>query len=191
MPILRRFLPLVFAALLCAQDATKEIDVSIDVDANALPAMVRAAYPGLTLAATRELLQKPFDVREMPYTTAVTMRVPPGVTTTQPSFMPLDPNPKTPEAVRVSAAIMKAIAVQVVPPVYPSEAKARRIQGLVALSVTVGKDGKVADARGISGHPLLMEAAQVAVAQWEYKQFIVSDQPVGVVTEVEVTFALQ
>jgi TonB family protein len=191
MPTLRTLLPFIFASLLCAQDATKEIGVSVDVDTSASPVMVRAAYPGLTLAATRVLLESKFEAREMPYTTTVSMFVLPGATTAQPPFMQTDPNPKPPEAVRVGSGVARGLVVKRVAPVYPSEAKARRIEGLVVLSVTIGKDGRVADVRGISGHPVLMEAAQVAVAQWEYKPFIVGDQPVGLITEVEVNFALQ
>jgi protein TonB len=118
------------------------------------------------------------------------MRVPPGAITAQPAFMPITPNPKPPEAIRVNAEVMKALVVKRVAPVYPSEAKVGRVQGKVVLSVTIGKDGLVTDARGSGGHPLLMEAALVAVAKWEYKPMIVSDQPVSVITEVEVNFSL-
>ncbi len=173
-----------------AQDVTKEIGVSIEVDTTASPVMVRAAYPGLPLAAVRELLQKKFEAREMPYTDTIMVRVPPGPTTAQPLFMPVEPNPKPPEAIRVSAEVMKKLAVVEVAPVYPDEAKARHVEGSVALSVTIDKQGKVVDVRGMTGHPLLMEAALAAVAQWEYKPLIVSDKPVMVITEAEVRFAL-
>jgi TonB family protein len=182
---------LLVAAVLCAQDAPKEITVSVDVDAAGLPVMVRAEYPGLPLGSVQELRQIKFAQQAQPYTTSITMRVPPGALTAQPPFMPVTPNPKPPEAVRVSAAVMKELAVKRVAPVYPSEAKAARVRGNVVLSVTIDKEGRVADVRGIGGHPLLLEAAQIAVAQWEYKPMIVSDQPMKVITEVEVNFALQ
>lgn len=189
-PITRTLALLVCAALLSAQDAPKEITVSVDVDTAGLPVMVRAEYPGLPLGSVQELRQIKFAQQAQAYTTSVPMRVPPGALTAQPPFMPVTPTRLPPEAVRVSSQVMKAIAVKRVAPVYPSEAKAARVQGLVLLSVTIGKDGMVTDARGISGHPWLMEAAQVAVAQWEYKPFILSDQPANVITEVEITFAL-
>jgi TonB family protein len=176
--------------LLQAQDASKEIRVSIEVDSSALPGMVHAEYPGLPLAAIQALLQKQYEPRGAAYTTTVTMAVPPAVRTAQPSFMPLDPNPKPVEAVRVSSGVMKGVMAKTVPPVYPPVAKARGIQGKVVLSATIGKHGQVADLRGIEGHLLLMEAAHEAVSQWEYRPFILSDQPVVVITEVEVTFAL-
>lgn len=176
--------------LLPAQDASKEIRVSIEVDSSASPGMIRAEYPGLPLEAIHALREKPYEPRGAAYTATVTMAVPPAARTAQPPFMPLDPNPKPPEAVRVSSGVMKGVVAKTLPPVYPEEAKARGIQGKVVLSATIGKDGRVSDLRGIEGNILLLEAAQAAVSQWEYRQFILSDQPVVVITEVEVTFKL-
>jgi TonB family protein len=55
-----------------------------------------------------------------------------------------------------------------VDPVYPPLAKMARIQGNVALDVTVEPDGNVSDVKFKSGHPLLVRAALDAVRQWKY-----------------------
>lgn len=67
-----------------------------------------------------------------------------------------------------------------VQPVYPPEAKQAGIAGRVKLEVQVSPQGKVAGVHALSGHPLLVAAAEEAVRQWEYKP------PAGPVT-VDVT----
>jgi protein TonB len=42
-----------------------------------------------------------------------------------------------------------------------------------------------------SGHPLLVPAALEAVKQWVYQPTLLNGQPVEVVTQVEVSFALE
>jgi TonB family protein len=77
-----------------------------------------------------------------------------------------------------------------VEPVYPPPAKQARIQGTVRFTAVIGKDGRVQDLQLVSGHPLLVAAAQVAVKQWVYKPTLFKGEPVEVVTPVEVTFVL-
>jgi protein TonB len=74
-------------------------------------------------------------------------------------------------------------------PVYPPLAKQARIQGVVVLEAVIGKDGKIQNLRVITGHPLLIKAAQDAVSQWEYKPTMLNGEPVEVVTTVTVNFA--
>ena len=45
-------------------------------------------------------------------------------------------------------------------PTYPDKAKKKRIEGVVLVRVTIGKDGRVSSAKAESGHPLLVESAQ-------------------------------
>lgn len=49
---------------------------------------------------------------------------------------------------------------------YPPLAKTARIQGPVRFTVVIGTDGTVRNVRLLSGHPLLITAAQDAVKQW-------------------------
>jgi protein TonB len=42
----------------------------------------------------------------------------------------------------------------------------------------------------VSGHPLLLAAAQSAVVQWKYKPTLLNGEPVEVVTQIDVNFTL-
>jgi TonB family protein len=78
-----------------------------------------------------------------------------------------------------------------VPPVYPPEALAKGIRGIVILEVVIDKEGKVASADVIRSIPLLDEAALSAVRKWEYDVTKVDGKPVSVRLTVPITFALK
>lgn len=71
---------------------------------------------------------------------------------------------------------------------YSAEARAAKAQGPVRFEVTIGKDGKVMDAHLLGGNPLLVQDAEAAVRQWQWKPRQLNGQPVEVVTSVEVPF---
>jgi TonB family protein len=75
-------------------------------------------------------------------------------------------------------------------PVYPEEAKANGIQGLVILQVLIDIDGRVVDAQILRGHPLLNEAAIDAVTQWEFTPTLLNGDPVQVQLTVTINFTL-
>ena len=95
-----------------------------------------------------------------------------------------------PTKIRVGGNVQAVNLIEKVTPVYPPLAKEARIQGLVRFTVTIGKDGKVQDVQLVSGHPLLVEAAQQAVSQWVYKPTLLNGNPVEIVTTVDVNFTL-
>ena len=100
------------------------------------------------------------------------------------------PPPPPSAPLRVSN-LERANLLHQVRPVYPPLARQARVQGTVILEATIAKDGSVRDARIVSGHPLLTEAAIAAVGQWRYKPFILNGEPIEVITTVTVTFTLQ
>lgn len=53
-------------------------------------------------------------------------------------------------------------------PVYPELAKRMNVQGTVAVKAVVMADGKVKSVSPLSGNPILSQAAQAAVKQWQY-----------------------
>ncbi|MEZ5353388.1 MAG: M56 family metallopeptidase [Bryobacteraceae bacterium] len=77
-----------------------------------------------------------------------------------------------------------------VPPVYPPLARAAAIQGSVQFTVTLAADGSVKGIQLISGHPLLVQAAQEALTQWTYEPTYLNGNPVEVITRVDVNFTL-
>ena len=60
-------------------------------------------------------------------------------------------------------------AISRVEPVYPPLAKAARVGGQVVVEVTVDAKGNVIEARAISGHPLLKDAAVAAAMGWKFR----------------------
>ncbi len=91
---------------------------------------------------------------------------------------------------RVGGNVQAARAIKKVAPVYPEEARAARISGVVRLHAIIGKDGKIEQLEVISGHPLLQQAALDAVRQWQYQQTLLNGEPVKVDTTIDVIFSL-
>jgi protein TonB len=77
-----------------------------------------------------------------------------------------------------------------VAPIYPPEAKAAGIQGSVVLHAVIGKDGKIASLKLVSGPPELTKSAWAAVIQWGYKPYLLNGQPTAVDTTITVNYAL-
>lgn len=80
--------------------------------------------------------------------------------------------------------------IRKVMPVYPSLARAARIQGSVLLLAMISKAGTIENLRLLSGHPMLAPAAIEAVRQWRYRPYILNGEPVEVETQVTVNFSL-
>jgi TonB family protein len=95
-----------------------------------------------------------------------------------------------PRRIRVGGVVMSKKLIYQPRPAYPSEAKKAGIQGTVRLEVVIAKDGKVQDMKLRSGHPILAKAAMKAVSKWRYQPSLLRGEPVEVVTEVDVNFAL-
>ncbi len=77
-----------------------------------------------------------------------------------------------------------------VEPEYPPEALKRRIHGKVRLTILVGEDGMVRQARVISGHPLLVAAAVKALRFWLFQPIHLNGSPVEFYAPLEIRFTL-
>jgi TonB family protein len=77
-----------------------------------------------------------------------------------------------------------------VSPRYPTEARDRRVQGVVLIAARIGEDGRVTKARVLRSIPELDEAALDAVSQWEFTPTRLNGQPIPVVITVAVSFSL-
>jgi TonB family protein len=76
-------------------------------------------------------------------------------------------------------------------PSYPAAAKAARISGLVLLDVMIGKDGHVRDIRVLdTPSPVLTEASERAVEQWQYDPAMVEGRPQELNTMINVIYSL-
>lgn len=56
-----------------------------------------------------------------------------------------------------------------VSPAYPEIARRMRIGGVVQVEATVGADGKVTEAKAVSGNRVLAIAAEDAVRKWKFE----------------------
>ena len=82
------------------------------------------------------------------------------------------------------------ILISRIDPVYPTAAKAKKIEGVVVLRTRIDKDGRVKKAEVLSGDPLLTQAALDAVRQWRYKPSTLNGVNVEVDGTANVNFSL-
>jgi protein TonB len=100
------------------------------------------------------------------------------------------PKPATPQRIRVGGNVQAAKLVRQPKPQYPTLAKQARIQGVVRFTAVIGKDGTIQNLQLVSGHPLLVPSAQAAVKEWVYQPTLLNQEPVEVITQIDVNFTL-
>jgi protein TonB len=112
-----------------------------------------------------------------------------------PALAPPPPPPPPPPKVvapagpvRVGGIVKEPRIVKLVPPVYPKMARQARITGTVVLEAIITGDGRVAEIKVVSGHPLLVEAAINCVKQWEYEPTELNGVPTPVILTAKVHF---
>jgi periplasmic protein TonB len=88
-----------------------------------------------------------------------------------------------PQSVLVPAARLQGRA-----PEYPAQAKLLHRSGVVRLNITISAEGKVTDARVVSGDPYLVAASVRAVREWTYRPAVLNSKPVQSTTEVAIQF---
>lgn len=93
--------------------------------------------------------------------------------------------------VRVGGSVMAPNQIRKVQPVYPEEARAAGVKGVVILEAIIDQQGRVSEVRVLRSLPLLDEAAIDAVRQWEYTPTMLNGLPVPIVMTVTVQFALE
>lgn len=95
-----------------------------------------------------------------------------------------------PGRVRVSQGVTAGLILRKVNPMYPEEARKRRIQGTVVLAAVIGKDGRIKNLHVVSGDPMLAQSALDTVQEWRYKPYFLLGQPVEVDTTIQGNFRL-
>lgn len=95
-----------------------------------------------------------------------------------------------PGRVRISQAASECFLAAKVQPRYPEAAKSHFIQGDVELKVVVDRDGWVVEVTPLSGEGVLVAASTEAVAQWRYRPYHLTGQPVEFETQVTVKYTL-
>jgi protein TonB len=75
-----------------------------------------------------------------------------------------------------------------VAPVYPAEARAAHVSGMVVLHAIIGRDGTIENLTVISGPEMLRASALDAVRQWTYKPYLLNGEPTEVDTTITVNY---
>jgi periplasmic protein TonB len=107
--------------------------------------------------------------------------------------VPLPPPPTAPAPrapIRTGGALKPPALISRVAPVYPGVAVSARIEGVVILEATVGRDGRVEDVRILRSVPLLDNAAKDAVLQWRYAPLLLNGKAERFILTVTLTFNL-
>jgi TonB family protein len=94
-------------------------------------------------------------------------------------------------ALRVGGGVKVPTKIRDVKPVYPEEAKAARVQGVVIIEARIEPDGTVGNARVLRSIEMLNQAALDAVMQWQFLPTLMNGQAVPVIMTVTVNFTLQ
>jgi protein TonB len=110
----------------------------------------------------------------------------PPTTTVKPPV----PTPTPASPVHVGGAVQEGKLIFGPRPAYPRIAVMARIQGTVRIQAIIERDGIIGHLQVLSGPPMLTKAALDAVQQWRYKPTLLNGQPVEVITEIDVHFAL-
>jgi len=75
-------------------------------------------------------------------------------------------------------------------PVYPPEAKAAGIEGMVVVEVQIGRTGRSESVKAIEGPKELMQSAIDAVQQWTWSPATLNGEPVSVKSNVQINYTL-
>ena len=103
---------------------------------------------------------------------------------------PFDQTAARMQPVRVGGNVRVPTKLRDAKPVYPPEAQAARVQGVVIIEALVDDRGEIANARVLRSIPLLDSAALSAVSQWRFTPTEVNGMPVAVIMTVTVNFTL-
>ena len=88
----------------------------------------------------------------------------------------------------VHSGVAHGNLVQHVEPYYPQMAKVAHITGNVVLRAVIGRTGTITQLEPVSGHPVLLTASMDAVRHWQYKPYLLNDEPIQVETTITVKF---
>jgi TonB family protein len=106
--------------------------------------------------------------------------------------VPGRPKPASvPRRIRVGGFVVAASLIAQVKPAYPQNGRDAGIEGVVHLQALIGTDGTLVGLTPIGfADPDLTNAALDAVKQWRYKPTLLNNEPVQVITTIDVEFKL-
>ena len=81
---------------------------------------------------------------------------------------------------RINGGIVNGKAKSLPKPVYPSEARSKRLGGTVSVRVTIDEQGKVTEAKTVCGHPVLGKISEESARKAEFPPTTLNGKPVSV-----------
>jgi TonB family protein len=93
--------------------------------------------------------------------------------------------------IRVGGVVKPPVKLVDVKPVYPDDAQASGIDGVVLLDIVISTAGFVLDAEVTHSIPALDQAAIDAVSQWQFEPTLINGEPVELEMSVVINFTLQ
>lgn len=92
---------------------------------------------------------------------------------------------------RVGEDVKAPVVINRVEPIYPAEARANRIAGIVVVETVIDRNGKVRDVTVLKPLPYGLDQAAVdAVKQWTFRPGTMDGRPVDVIFNLTVDFRL-
>ena len=93
-------------------------------------------------------------------------------------------------SLNVSRGVMAGRLLAPITPIYPPIARAAHVQGMVVVTATIDKEGRIVGAQVLSGPEMLRSAAIDAIRQARYKPYLLNDEPKDVTTTISVNFTM-
>ena len=112
------------------------------------------------------------------------------------TFLPmsLQPSPAAPDDgiyKRVGGTIKAPVVIERVEPIYPPDARAARISGIVIVEARINDRGTVDDVKVLKPLPFGLDQAAIdAVRQWVFRPGTLDGQPVPVIFNLTINFRL-
>jgi|HubBroStandDraft_5_1064220.scaffolds.fasta_scaffold122602_1 protein TonB len=94
-----------------------------------------------------------------------------------------------PVKVTISSGVAAGMFLHGAKPQYPTIAKTVHMSGTVVLRATISKAGTIQNLRVASGPEMLRQAAVDAVSTWQYRPYLLNEQPVDIDTTISVVFS--
>jgi len=110
------------------------------------------------------------------YAKSATLFGPPRIIPAETADEPPDEPPPKPVSQRASK-VVAGFALTKVAPIYPPIAKQMNASGAVQVAITIGENGRVIEAKAISGHPALRSAAEEAAKKWVFRPASLDGKP--------------
>ncbi|MFY9611149.1 MAG: energy transducer TonB [Blastocatellia bacterium] len=92
--------------------------------------------------------------------------------------------------IRVTSSVLQGKAIERQKPIYPRLAQQIRLQDQVSVEVMISPEGRVENARVVSGHPMFTQVAREAALGWRFQPTLLNSIPVRVTGVIVFVFKL-